>query len=96
MGIGGMISQEDRSVIDKGETAPLPKPTRTGNLRMGLGLDAPAPDFGTSEEAVAAIQAASDLDALERLRDGFQHFKGMDAEAISEAYTEREHDLSAE
>ena len=96
MGIGGMISQEDRSTIDRGDTAPLPKPSRTGNLRQSLGLDTPAPNFGTAEEAIAHIEVAKDIDALERLRDGFQAFNGLDAENISEAYNARETELKHE
>ena len=93
MGIGGMISQEDRTVIDAGENAPLPKETRTGGLRQSLGIDAPAPDFGTAEEAIAHIDAAKDIDALEHLRGGFQAFTGLDADNISEAYNAREEEL---
>jgi phage RecT family recombinase len=94
MGIGGMISQEDRSTVDRGESAPLPKADRTGSLRQSLGLDTPPPDFGTAEEAVAHIEAAADIAALEHLRGGFSSFKGIDTSTISEAYTKRESELT--
>jgi phage RecT family recombinase len=84
MGVGGVIQQED--LADVGEKPlPLPKPSKQDGFRQTLGIDKPV-HFDLSEEAVAAISAAKTVADLERLRGGWQHLEGVDAETVATAY----------
>lgn len=91
MGTGGLLAQDSAADADAGDAIPLPKPTRATEIREHLGLDAeqPAEPFDLAEEAVAAIQVAATVAALEALAARFQHFAGSDAEQVAFAYQER-------
>lgn len=93
MGLGGAIAADDAAQITPRDEEPtLPKVTSQENIRQKLGIDE-APEVGEAfdlaEEAVAAIQDAPDKAALEALKHRWQHFDGIDATTIAEAYEAR-------
>lgn len=92
MGTGGLLAQDSAADIDSGDSIPLPKPTRSSEIRQHLGLidgeAAPAP-FNFLEEAIHAIRMAKTVGDLEALTVRFQHFERMDAEEVAIAYQNR-------
>lgn len=87
MGVGGVIQQEDQADLAE-KPLPLPKPSKQDGIRQTLGIDE-AVHFDVVEEAVAAVNQAETKAGLEKLRGGFQHFEGIDAETIANAYQDK-------
>ena len=83
----GVIQQDDKAdLIEK--PLPLPKPSKQDGIRQQLGIDESI-HFELVEEAVAAVEQAESKQDLERLRGGWQHFEGIDAETIANAYEDK-------
>lgn len=92
LGVGGAIAKEQEQDIPQ-EPLPLPKASQQENIRRTLGLSEPPPKFELAEQAVLAIQSAASMADLSRLADGWQHFEGIDANTIAEAYEARSKEL---
>jgi phage RecT family recombinase len=95
MGLGGALSQDSESEVDKGdaEILPIPKATQGAQIRATLGIDKPVVEFIMPEDAVEAIKRAGSVAELERLASGWQHHTGSDAEMIALAYEDRLREL---
>jgi len=86
MGVGGAIQVEDTAQSQVKATTTQSKVSVQQQLREQLEIDAPVAKYDLAEEAVAAISAAKTVADLERLRPGWQHFEGVDAETVATAY----------
>jgi len=92
MGVGGLITAEiEQDVIRP--AAPQPKPSRGSEIREALGMEPSEPPFDLVEEAVAWIKSRTSIADLRSGVDRWQHFEGIDAETIANAYEDKEHEL---
>ena len=87
MGVGGLLHKDDEADLHK--PPELPAAPQGTSIRSMLGIEDGPEEFGCAEEAVAAIKAAKSEEALRNLAAGWQHFHGLDAETIAEAYEDR-------
>lgn len=95
MGVGGAIQADDQADLIPTAKAVLPKQSTQDSIRAELGIDEkPAPPFDVAEEAVEAIKACETVAALDALKPRVQHFQGVDAETVAQAFEDREDLLS--
>ena len=93
MGLGGVLTQDTEADLAKEAPAALPKQTRGQEFRQTLGIDAPPVPFDLVEYATSAIEQCDSPEQLKALRPRFQHFEGIDAQTIANAYETRENEL---
>lgn len=97
MGLGGALHQDDEAdTTIRVKPASLPRQSAVSDIRQSLGIDEKMAPFDFAEEAVQAIMDADTIDMLNALRDRWQHFEGVDATTIAEAFEDKMDELTKE
>jgi len=90
MGVGGAIHADDAADLSITVEPKLPQQSTQDEIRSQLGITPAVEPFEFAEEAIEAIKGCETADALEALKGQVQHFEGVDAKTVAEAFEDRE------